>query len=97
MHEDQARGEKEVVVVAVVLVEVVLAVVAVGGGDSPYRNSGEKKQSSPVQPVYSKTLLCLWLTEESFWRLWCAATPHFSRQTALGQSSEGSPHLWKAV
>lgn len=52
-------------------------------GDSPYRDRGEKKQSSPAQPVDSKTLLCLWLTEESYWRLWRSTTPHFSTQTAL--------------
>ncbi|KAI9537643.1 hypothetical protein NQZ68_023888 [Dissostichus eleginoides] len=67
---------------------VVVSVEGEGEGDSPYRKTGEKKQSSPVQAVYSKTLLCLWLTEKSFWRLWCAATPHFSRQTALRQSHE---------
>lgn len=57
----------------------------VGGGIPPI--GIEKKQSSPVHAVYLKTLLCLWLTEESFWRLWCSATPHFSRQTALRHSS----------
>lgn len=58
-----------------------------GGGDSPYRDRGEEKQSSPEQAVYLKTLLCLRLTKESFWRLWCSATPHFSTQTALRESS----------
>lgn len=59
-----------------------------GGGGIPPIGREERRNSHPqCKAAHLKTLLCLWLTEESFWRLWCSATPHFSRQTAFRQSS----------
>lgn len=65
------------------------SVVGGGGGYSSYR--GEEGVISSTDGIFEvEDIACVWLTEESFWSLRRSATPHCSRQTALGQNSKNS-------